>query len=101
MNQLVQLNQHLEEIQNMGYTVYGISADTPAAHQALQQRENLGFELMSDPTLSFYRQAGIMTGADTGVRRGVVVYDNEGVETFKEVTDDPSTVLLNYLNTGD
>ena len=85
----------------MGYTVYGISADTPAAHQALQQRENLGFELMSDPTLSFYRQAGIMTGADTGVRRGVVVYDNEGVETFKEVTDDPSTVLLNYLNTGD
>lgn len=101
MNQLVQLNQYLEELQNMGYTVYGVSADTPAAHHALQQRENLGFDLLSNPTLSFYRQTGIMTGADTGVKRGVVIYDNEGVEAFKEVTDDPSTVLLNYLNIGD
>lgn len=84
----------------MGYTVYGVSADTPSAHNALQERENLGFELMSDPQLSFYRQAGIMTGSDTGVKRGIVIYDNEGIATFREVTDDPATALLNHLNVG-
>jgi len=81
--------------------LYGVSADTPAAHHALMERENLGFDLLSDPQLTFYQQAGIITGTATGVRRGVVVYDSEGAEKFKEVTDDPATALLKYLNMGD
>ncbi len=97
----MQLNEYLDDIENMGYTLYGVSADTPAAHQALVEAENLRFDLFSDQQLSFFQQAGIITGTDTGVKRGVVVYDSEGEETFKEVTDDPARALLDYLNISD
>ncbi len=82
----------------MGYTLYGVSADTPGAHQALMEAESLGFDLLSDQQLSYYLEAGIIAGTDTGVKRGVVVYDSEGEEIFKEVTDDPAAALLDYLN---
>lgn len=81
--------------------MYGVSADTPAAHHALMERESLGFDLLSDPRLTFYQQAGIIAATDTGVKRGVVVYDSEGAEVFKEVTDDPATALLEHLNMGE
>ncbi|WP_346771749.1 redoxin domain-containing protein [Anoxynatronum buryatiense] len=95
--QLGQLNEVIEEIEDLGYALYGVSADTPAAHEALTEKIGLSYPLMSDPEIMFYREAGIIQPQASTVHRGVVIYSPEGERLYQQVTDDPATVLLQHL----
>lgn len=74
-----------------------MSADTPAAHEAMIERDDLGFELLSDPGTEFYVEAGIIEPAAQSVQRGVIIYAPDGSVLFQEVNSDPATVLLSFL----
>lgn len=87
----------MEELEERGYALFGVSADAPAAHKALKERIGLSYPLLSDPDISFYREAGIIDPQATTVHRGVVIYSPQGEEIHRQVTDDPAEALLQYL----
>lgn len=74
-----------------------MSADTPAAHAGLIEQDGLAYELLSDPDTAFYVEAGIIEPSAESVHRGVIVYGPDGTIQFREVTDDPASVLLDFL----
>ncbi|CAM3840550.1 redoxin domain-containing protein [Alkalicoccus chagannorensis] len=49
MDQLVQLDEQREELEELGYNVYGISPAPPEQHQQAIDHFDLDIELLSDP----------------------------------------------------
>jgi peroxiredoxin len=48
LRQLVELNEHIEELEAQNIEVYGISPSPPEAHQAVMEEHDLQFELLTD-----------------------------------------------------
>lgn len=61
------------------------------------EQDGLAYELLSDPDTAFYREAGIIESSAGSVHRGVIVYAPDGTVLFREVTNDPATSLLDFL----
>ncbi|WP_416151867.1 redoxin domain-containing protein [Salipaludibacillus sp. HK11] len=60
MSQLVELNAHVSEIEQLGYSVYGISSSDPGSHEILVEGEGLNFELLTDEEFEFGTELGFV-----------------------------------------
>jgi peroxiredoxin Q/BCP len=75
----------LDALQEAGYTVVGISPDSPERLAAFRQQEGLGIVLLSDPDRSVLRAYGAFGDKKLygrvveGVIRSTVVVDQDGV----------------------
>jgi peroxiredoxin len=94
-NEMVALQDRLDEFEETGATVLGVSADSPFSLGAFREEHGLGFDLVSDT-------AGDAIGAydleidieELGLHgianRAVFVLDDEGTVTYRWVADDPT-----------
>ncbi|UPW00594.1 redoxin domain-containing protein [Halorussus gelatinilyticus] len=94
-SEMVALQDRLDEFEDAGATVLGVSADSPFSLGAFREAQGLEFDLVSDT-------AGDAIGAydleidieELGLHgianRAVFVLDDEGTVTYRWVADDPT-----------
>lgn len=51
---------NFSELQNIGVTVIGVSADSPKSHQSFKQKHSLPFPLWSDPDKKLIEAFGVL-----------------------------------------
>lgn len=77
----------LASLQSAGYTVLGVSRDTPEKLRAFRERDGITFPLLSDPDHAVHEAYGAWGEKKnygktiTGVLRSTFVLDEEGVVT--------------------
>ncbi|PVF96682.1 thioredoxin-like protein [Serendipita vermifera] len=54
-----------EELKKLGYTVYALTSDSPAALAKWQTKNTLGYSLLSDPNRKFIQLLGAKNGNST------------------------------------
>lgn len=71
-----------------GYSVYGLSGDSPADNAKFRTKQNLGYSLLSDPSYTFHEKLGIKNATKAGGVRSVIVVQKEGaiIKEHKTVT---------------
>jgi peroxiredoxin len=94
-NEMVALQEHLDEIEGMGATLFGVSADSSFSQGAFAEEYDLGFDLVSDMAGNAIEAYGLSLDIpDLGLHgvanRAVYVLDDEGVVTYSWVADDPT-----------
>jgi len=80
-----QFNENLQEFEQAGVPVVGISPDAPAAHVRFRNKYGLRFTLLSDPghaAMAAYGAWGDRPGRGEGVIRSTVLLEPDG--TVKE-----------------
>jgi peroxiredoxin len=93
-HEMTEFRDRLENFEEMGATVYGISVDSPFALNEFRDKLDLDFDLISDADKKIIEQYGIgMDFADLGVhdvaKRSVFVVNGDGEVTYAWVSDDP------------
>jgi len=83
--QLCSYTSGLESFTGFGATVWAISPQGLASHEAFARKYGLAFPLLADEGLAVARQYGITLGG-VGLRRSVFVIDASGVLRWKHVT---------------
>ena len=83
--QLCSYTAGLENFSSFDATVWAISPQGLASHEAFARKYHLAFPLLADEGLTVARQYGI-TLVGAGLRRSVFVLDGEGVLRWKHVT---------------
>lgn len=93
-----EIRDNMAYYNDLGATVFGISADFPHALAAFKKEQQLNFELLSDANReaapaygAFHEKLGWYKGV---AKRAVFVIDAEGVLRYSEVLDNPG----NYPN---
>lgn len=82
--QASELSEILPKLRAAGYSVFGVSPDTPQSHRNFIERIGIGFDLLSDPDKSTMAAWGaygrkIMYGRESiGVIRSTFVVDENG-----------------------
>jgi len=94
-NEMVALEDHREEFEAAGATLFGISADSPFSLGAFREEHDLGFDLVSDMGRAAIDAYDLEIDiADLGLHgianRAVYVIDAEGTVTHEWVADDPT-----------
>ena len=93
-NEMVALEEHLDDFEDAGGSVYGLSADSPFSLNAFRDEHDLSFPLISDmsrETIQAYDleidvgELGLYGVAN----RAVYVLDEEGTVTYEWVADTP------------
>src|SRR5438067_1884754 len=84
----------LKDYQDLDAEVIGISVDSPFAHEAWAQKENIGLTLASDMDKTVTRAYDVVLenfagGAGTAARRAAFVIDKSGVIQYSEATPTP------------
>lgn len=69
---------HIQEIRDAGFAVYGLSADSPKALSSWKTKESLSYDLLSDPKHELIKYFGSSVGG-TKVQRSHVVILKGGV----------------------
>lgn len=64
-----------EEFKKLGYAVYALTADAPAALTKWQAKNNLGYSLISDPKREFIHALGAKSGNST--KRSHFVFEKD------------------------
>ena len=85
---------HLEDLQDAGATIYGVSVDTPFALNEFRDVEQISFPMISDSNKEIIDAYDIeMDFADMGyygvAKRSIFVIDADGVVQYAWVSDDP------------
>ena len=83
--QLCSYTSGLESFTGFGATVWAISPQGLASHEAFARKYRLAFPLLADEGLTVARQYGIAL-AGVGLRRSVFVIDGGGVLRWKHIT---------------
>jgi len=83
--QLCSYTSGLESFTGFGATVWAISPQGLASHEAFARKYRLAFPLLADEGLAVARQYGIAL-AGVGLRRSVFVIDGGGVLRWKHIT---------------
>jgi peroxiredoxin Q/BCP len=83
--QLCSYTSGLESFTNFDATVWAISPQGLASHEAFARKYKLAFPLLADEGLTVARKYGITLGG-AGLRRSVFVIDADGVLRWKHVT---------------
>ena len=83
--QLCSYTSGLESFTGFGATVWAISPQGLASHEAFARKYRLAFPLLADEGLAVARQYGIAL-AGVGLRRSVFVIDAGGVLRWKHIT---------------
>jgi peroxiredoxin len=94
-NEMVALQEHLDDFEDGGATVFGVSADSPFAQDAFREEHGLEFDLVSDTARDAIRAYDLeMDLPDLGLygaaNRAVFVLDDDGAVTHSWVADDPT-----------
>jgi peroxiredoxin len=93
-NEMVALEEHLDDFEAAGASVYGLSADSPFSLNAFRDEHDLSFPLVSDmsrETIQAYDleidvgELGLYGVAN----RAVYVLNDEGTVTYEWVADTP------------
>jgi peroxiredoxin len=94
-NEMVALQEHLEDFESAGATLFGVSADSAFSQGAFADEYDLGFDLVSDmdgDAISAYDLS--LDIPDLGLygaaNRAVYVLDDEGTVTYSWVAEDPT-----------
>lgn len=75
---------HLEQFGKLGYTVIGVSRDSIASHEKFIAKQDIGFNLISDPDETLCKHFDVireknMYGKKTlGIHRSTFVFDADG-----------------------
>jgi peroxiredoxin len=92
---MVALQDHLDEFEDAGATVLGVSVDSPFAQGAFCEEHGIEFDLVSDMGGAAIRQFGLeMDIPDLGLygvaNRATFVVDENGTVVHTWVADDPT-----------
>ena len=94
-NEMVAFQDHLDDFEDAGATIFGISADSPFSQGSFREEHGIEFDLVSDMGGDAIREYGLETDiADLGLHgianRAVFVVDDEGTVVYDWVADDPT-----------
>lgn len=94
-NEMLAFQDRLEEFEEAGATIFGISADSPFSLGAFREEYDLEFSLVSDTAGEVIADFGIGTELpDLGLygiaNRAVFVLNDEGVVTHRWIAEDPT-----------
>lgn len=94
-NEMVALQDRLDELEDVGATLFGISADSSFTLGAFADEYDLGVDLVSDTAGDAIGAYGLSLGLPElslyGVaNRAVYVLDQDGTVTHEWVADDPT-----------
>jgi peroxiredoxin len=94
-NEMIALQDHLDEFEAAGATLFGISADSPFSQGAFREEHGIEFDLVSDMDGSVIEAFNLeIEIPDLGLHgianRAVYVLDEEGTVTYRWVADDPT-----------
>lgn len=92
--EMATFEEDLDEFEDAGATVYGVSVDAPFSLNEFRDQEGLSFGLLSDSNKEIIDAYDVeMDFADMGyygvAKRAVFVVDEDGKVTEKWVSDDP------------
>jgi len=95
-NEMVAFQDHLDDFEDAGATIFGISADSPFSQGSFREEHGIEFDLVSDmggDAIREYDQE--IDIADLGLHgianRAVFVVDDEGTVVYDWVADDPTS----------
>ena len=94
-NEMVALQAHLDDFEEAGATVYGISADSAFSQNAFRDEHDLEFGLLSDMGQDAIGEYGLEIDIEElgllGVsNRAAFVLDGDGIVRYSWVADDPT-----------
>ncbi len=94
-NEMIALETHLDRFEDVGASVYGLSADSPFSLGAFREEHGLTFDLISDMGGDAIGAYGLeMEIGDLGLHgianRAVFVLDADGTVTYRWVADEPT-----------
>jgi len=94
-NEMVAFQQRIDDIEDAGGTLLGVSADSPFSQGSFREEHGLEFDLVSDMGGDAIRAYDLeMDIADLGLHgianRAVFVVDDDGTVTYAWVADDPT-----------
>lgn len=94
-NEMVALQERLDDFEDAGATVLGVSADSPFAQGAFRDEQGIEFTLVSDMAREAIRDYDLEIDiADLGLHgianRAVFVLDESGTVTCRWVAEDPT-----------
>jgi peroxiredoxin len=92
---MVAFREHIDEFEDAGGTIFGVSADSPFCQGAFSEEHGLEFDLVSDMDGAVIREYDLqMDLPDLGLydiaNRAVFVLDDDGTITYDWVADDPT-----------
>ena len=93
-HEMNEFQHRLDEFQDLGVTVYGVSVDSPFSQNEFRDKLGLEFDLVSDSGKEVIDTYGIsMDFEELGVpgvaKRSVFVIDSDGTVSYAWVSDDP------------
>ena len=94
-NEMIALQDHLEDFEAAGASLFGISADSPFCQGAFREEHDIEFDLVSDMAGEVIDAYGLeMEIPDLGLygiaNRAVFVIDDEGTVIHSWVAEDPT-----------
>jgi peroxiredoxin len=109
-NEMIALQEHLDDFEDAGATVFGVSADSAFSLAAFREEHGIEFDLLSDMNRSAIDAYDLEIDIpDLGLygiaNRAVFVIDEEGTVTYSWVADDPTNepayeTLLDVVETA-
>lgn len=93
-NEMSALEEHAEDFEDAGASVYGLSADSPFSLNAFREEYDLSFPLVSDMSRETIRSYDLeIDVADLGLHgvanRAVYVLDDEGTVSYAWEAEEP------------
>jgi len=76
-----------------GFTIYGLSKDSPKANTTFKVKQKLTYTLLCDPSLNLIPAIGLKKGPN-GTARGVFVVDKSGKVLLAETGSPDGTVQV-------
>jgi len=70
-------NEHLEDLQEAGYKVFGMSADKPKSQANWKAKHGFKYNLLCDPSFEVLKQLGVTKGAK-GINRSHIIVEKGG-----------------------
>ncbi|MFB6092295.1 MAG: redoxin domain-containing protein [Haloquadratum sp.] len=94
-NEMIALQERLDAFEEVGASVYGVSADSAFSQNAFREEHGIEFPLLSDMDREVIDAYGLEIDIDDlgllGVaNRAVFVLDEEGVVRYSWVAEDPT-----------
>ncbi|MFB6072154.1 MAG: redoxin domain-containing protein [Halobacterium sp.] len=94
-NEMVALQERLDEFEDAGATVFGVSADSPFSQGAFREEHGVEFDLVSDMGADVIREYGLEIdipelGLYGITNRAVFVLDDDGTVAYAWEADDPT-----------
>ncbi|WP_277872100.1 redoxin domain-containing protein [Salisediminibacterium halotolerans] len=82
---MVQLSGDVEEIQDMGYDVYGISPADPTGHAQLREQNDLPFDILTDSDGEMGADTGFIDMDEEMIYRGYVAVNADTGKIAEEI----------------